>query len=65
MVDIRGCAGRGNPQHAEPAYAGPPPARSGRHGRPLGQLKELGERRAAGVLTDAELEAQTATILAG
>ena len=31
----------------------------------LGQLKELGELHAAGVLTDAEFEAQKAKILAG
>jgi Short C-terminal domain len=32
---------------------------------PLEQLKQLGELKAAGVLTDAEFEAQKAKILAG
>jgi hypothetical protein len=32
---------------------------------PLEQLKQLGELRTAGVLTDAEFEAQKAKILAG
>ena len=32
---------------------------------PLDQLKQLGELKAAGVLTDAEFEAQKAKVLAG
>lgn len=32
---------------------------------PLDQLKQLGELKAAGVLTDAEFEAQKAEVLAG
>lgn len=45
------------------AYASPPPS-PGTDDR-LAQLKELGELRASGVLTDAEFEAQKAKILAG
>jgi Short C-terminal domain len=44
------------PPQAAPA---PPPA------DPIEQLKKLGELKAAGVLTDAEFEAQKAKILAG
>jgi len=44
--------------------APPPPATSSGEDR-LAQLKELGELRASGVLTDAEFEAQKAKILAG
>lgn len=44
------------PPQAAPA---PPPP------DPLAQLKELGELKAAGVLTEAEFEAQKAKILAG
>jgi hypothetical protein len=43
----------------EPAAAAPPAA------DPLEELKKLGELKAAGVLTDAEFEAQKAKILAG
>ena len=46
-------------QYAEPAPAAAPAA------DPLEQLKQLGELKAAGVLTDAEFEAQKAKILAG
>jgi hypothetical protein len=45
------------PQYQEPAPAAPAPD-------PLAQLKELGELKASGVLTDAEFEAQKAKILA-
>ncbi len=48
------------PQAALPAT---PPAASG--GGMLEQLKQLGELRDAGVLTDAEFEAQKARLLAG
>jgi Short C-terminal domain len=44
------------PPQAAPAAAPPDP---------LEQLKQLGELKAAGVLTDAEFEAQKAKILAG
>jgi hypothetical protein len=46
-------------QYQEPAPAAAPAA------DPLEQLKQLGELKAAGVLTDAEFEAQKAKILAG
>lgn len=48
-------------------YAQPPPAApasSGSEDR-LAQLKELGELRASGVLTEAEFQQQKASILAG
>jgi len=44
--------------------APPPPADSGTDDK-LDQLKQLGELKDAGVLTDAEFEAQKAKILAG
>jgi hypothetical protein len=47
-------------QYQEPAPAAAAPAAD-----PLEQLKQLGELKAAGVLTDAEFEAQKAKILAG
>jgi hypothetical protein len=43
-----------------PAAAAPEPAAD-----PLDELKKLGELKAAGILTDAEFEAQKAKILAG
>jgi Short C-terminal domain len=43
-----------------PVAAAPEPAAD-----PLDELKKLGELKAAGVLTDAEFEAQKAKILAG
>ena len=46
-------------QYQEPAPAAPPAA------DPLEELKKLGELKTAGVLTDAEFEAQKAKILAG
>ena len=48
----------GQYQEAAPAAAAPAPD-------PLDQLKQLGELKAAGVLTDAEFEAQKAKVLAG
>ncbi|HEU5243721.1 MAG TPA: SHOCT domain-containing protein [Gaiellaceae bacterium] len=47
-------------QYQEPAPAAAAPAAD-----PLEQLKQLGELKASGVLTDAEFEAQKAKILAG
>jgi hypothetical protein len=50
------------PAEAEQQYAAPAaPSTDDK----LGQLKELGELHTAGVLTDAEFEAQKAKILAG
>jgi hypothetical protein len=46
-------------QYQEPAPAAPAAA------DPLEQLKQLGELKASGVLTDAEFEAQKAKILQG
>jgi hypothetical protein len=45
-------------------YAEPAPAAAAAPD-PLEQLKQLGELKAAGVLTDAEFEAQKAKVLAG
>ena len=47
------------------AYAAPPPPAAPSQDDKLAQLKELGELKAAGVLTEAEFEAQKAKILAG
>jgi hypothetical protein len=49
---------------AQPAYE-PAPAAAAPAADPLEQLKQLGELKASGVLTDAEFEAQKAKILAG
>ncbi|HEY1273520.1 MAG TPA: SHOCT domain-containing protein [Thermoleophilaceae bacterium] len=49
-------------QYAEPAPAPPPPAPTESR---IDKLKELGELKAQGVLTDAEFEAEKARILAG
>ena len=43
----------------------PPPAAAPAQDDKLDQLKQLGELKASGVLTDAEFEAQKAKILAG
>jgi membrane protease subunit (stomatin/prohibitin family) len=51
--------GQEQAQYQEPAAAAPPAA------DPLEQLKQLGELKASGVLTDAEFEAQKAKILQG
>lgn len=48
--------------YAQPAYDAPAPQAGA---DPLEQLQKLGELKAAGVLTDAEFEAQKAKILAG
>jgi hypothetical protein len=47
------------------AYAAPPPPAATSQDDKLAQLKELGELKTAGVLTEAEFEAQKAKILAG
>lgn len=52
------------PQPAEAAPAQAAPAPDAMDDK-LGQLKQLGELKTAGVLTDAEFEAQKAKILAG
>jgi hypothetical protein len=54
-------------QYEEQSYAAPPPAQPAGPSTDdkLGQLKQLGELKTAGVLTDAEFEAQKAKILAG
>jgi NaMN:DMB phosphoribosyltransferase len=49
-------------QYQEPAAQAAPAAPAA---DPLEELKKLGELKAAGVLTDAEFEAQKAKILAG
>jgi hypothetical protein len=49
----------------EPQYVPPPAAAPPSTEDKLAQLKELGELKAAGVLTEAEFEAQKAKILAG
>jgi hypothetical protein len=51
----------------QPVSAAPPPAApaAGAMDDKLDQLKQLGELKTAGVLTDAEFEAQKAKILAG
>jgi hypothetical protein len=46
-------------------YQEPAPAAAAPAADPLEQLKQLGELKASGVLTDAEFEAQKAKILAG
>ena len=51
--------GQDQQQYQEPAPAAAPAA------DPLDQLKQLGELKASGVLTDAEFEAQKAKILQG
>jgi hypothetical protein len=54
------------PPEPQPAYqvAPPPAAESGTDDK-LAQLKQLGELRDAGVLTEAEFEVQKEKILAG
>ena len=53
---------QGDPYYQEPE---PAPAPAAPQPDKLDQLKQLGELKAAGVLTDAEFEAQKAKILAG
>jgi len=48
-----------------PVYAAPPPAPAPSSSDTIEQLTKLGELKAAGILTDAEFEAQKAKILAG
>ena len=53
-------------QQASGGYEEQPPAPAAEPAPdPLEQLKQLGELKASGVLTDAEFEAQKAKILAG
>jgi hypothetical protein len=54
-----------DPSYGEPQYQQPPPAAAPAQPDKLAQLKELGELKASGVLTEAEFEAQKAKILAG
>ena len=54
-------ADQSQPQAAPP----PPPPAAPSSDDTIDKLKELGELKAAGVLTDAEFEAQKAKILAG
>jgi hypothetical protein len=53
------------PPPPEPVYQQPPAPAATSTDDKLNQLKELGELRAAGVLTDAEFEVQKEKILAG
>jgi hypothetical protein len=53
---------QGDPYYQEPE---PAPAQAAPQPDKLDQLKQLGELKASGVLTDAEFEAQKAKILAG
>jgi hypothetical protein len=59
-------------QYQQPQYAAPPPpppppapAASGGTDDMIAQLEKLGQLKAAGILTDAEFEAQKAKLLAG
>jgi hypothetical protein len=52
-------------QQAAPQQAAPPPAAAPSADDKITQLKELGQLKESGVLTDAEFEAQKAKILAG
>jgi hypothetical protein len=52
-------------QQAAPMQAPPPAPAGGMTDDKLEQLKQLGELKTSGVLTDAEFEAQKAKILAG
>ena len=51
------------PQYAQPQYAPPPQPVGLTTEQKIAQLKELGELKAAGVLTDSEFETQKAKIL--
>jgi hypothetical protein len=53
------------PQEVADAVAPPPAAAAPAMDDKLGQLKQLGELKTSGVLTEAEFEAQKAKILAG
>jgi Short C-terminal domain len=50
-------------QYQQPAYAEPPPAPADDMDAKLAQLKELGELKSQGVLSEAEFEAQKRRIL--
>lgn len=52
-------------QYEQQAYEQPPPAAGGGMDDKLEQLKQLGDLKTQGVLTEAEFEAQKARILAG
>jgi Short C-terminal domain len=52
-------------QEAPPPQQAPPPPAATSTDDKLEQLKQLGELKTAGVLTEAEFEAQKAKILAG
>jgi hypothetical protein len=52
-------------EQAAPMQAPPPAPAGGMTDDKLDQLKQLGELKTSGVLTDAEFEAQKAKILAG
>ncbi|HEY6605229.1 MAG TPA: SHOCT domain-containing protein [Gaiellaceae bacterium] len=52
-------------EQAAPMQAPPPAPAGGMTDDKLEQLKQLGELKTSGVLTDAEFEAQKAKILAG
>jgi hypothetical protein len=52
-------------QDAQPQQGGYEPEPAAAAPDPYEQLKQLGELKASGVLTDAEFEAQKAKILAG
>jgi hypothetical protein len=52
-------------QGQEPAAAAAPAPAAAPAADPLEQLKQLGELKASGVLTDAEFEAQKAKVLQG
>ena len=52
-------------QEAPPPQQAPPPPAASSTDDKLEQLKQLGELKTAGVLTEAEFEAQKAKILAG
>ena len=53
------------PQYAQQQYAAASPPAAPAQGDKIQMLKELGELKSSGVLTDAEFEAQKAKILAG
>jgi hypothetical protein len=53
------------PQYAEPQYAAPAAPAAPAQGDKIQMLKDLGDLKTSGVLTDAEFEAQKAKILAG
>jgi parvulin-like peptidyl-prolyl isomerase len=52
-------------QYAPPPPPPPAPAASGGTDDMIAQLEKLGQLKAAGILTDAEFEAQKAKLLAG